>query len=214
MLNKILLQVLVFLLITSSGYSQSRKSSVLTAYAKVGYLLVSPLASDLGYSSTEGTSVEKYLDLDKINFGIGLQAMFNSSSTIRFGADIGLQKLFSSKYDIGSSGGNIYEDYHINNEQDLYILGIAEFDLKGTPIFFQAGGGMHLVIWQWEYHYSSLYQNIDEVENDSDLNFGLSILAGVNIPIGNLTLPVFARIDQIFRYSTTITGSAGLGLTF
>ena len=214
MLNKILLQVIVFLLIISNGYSQSRKSSVLTAYAKVGYLLVSPSASDLGYSSAEGTNVDKYLDLNKINFGIGLQALFNYSSTIRLGADIGLQKLFSSKYDIGASGGNINEDYHINNEQDIYILGVAELDLKGTPIFFQAGGGMHLVIWQWEYHYSSLYQNIDEVENDSDLNFGLSILAGVNIPVGNLTLPVYARIDQIFRYGSTITGSAGVGLTF
>ena len=214
MLYKIILQVLVFIFFISSGYSQLRKSSVMTAYAKVGYLLASPSASDLGYSSTEGTNVDKYLDLNKINFGIGLQALFNSGSTLRLGVDIGLQKLFSSKYDIGASGGNIYEDYHSNNEQDIYILGVAEFDLKGTPIFFQAGGGMHLVLWQWEYHYSSLYQNIDEVENDSALNFGLSILAGVNIPVGNLNLPVFARIDQIFRYGSAITGSAGIGLTF
>jgi hypothetical protein len=211
---KNLLSIFILLFFTSSAYSQTHKLSVMTPYVKVGYLLAAPTASDLDYSSTEGENLDKYLDLNKINFGFGLQALFTSSSTIRLGADIGLQTLFSSKYDLGSSGGSIYEDYHINNEQDLYVLGIVEFKLKHTPIFFQAGGGMHLVLWQWEYHYSSSYQSINEVENDSDLNFGLSFLAGVNIPAGNMLLPIFVRFDQIFRYDSTITGSAGLGLTF
>jgi len=214
MLHKILFPVFILLFFTGGVNSQTRKSSVLTPYVKAGYLLASPSASDLGYTSTEGTNVDEYLDLNKTNFGFGLQALFNSSSTTRLGVDIGLQTLFSSNYDIGSSGGSIYEDYHINDEQDLYILGIIEFELKHTPIFFQAGGGMHLVFWQWEYHYSSLYQDINEVENDSDLNFGLSILAGVNIPIGNINLPITFRIDQIFRYGSTITGSVSVGLTF
>ena len=214
MLYKNLISIFILLFFTSSGYSQARKSSVMTPYVKFGYLFVAPTASDLDYTSTEGENLDQYLDLNKINFGLGLQALFNSSSTVRLGADIGLQTLFSSEYDIGSAGGSIYEDYHTNNEQDLYILGIVELELEHTPIFFQAGGGMHLVLWQWEYNYSSSYQSINEVESDSDLNFGLSILAGVNIPVGNLLLPIFVRLDQIFRYDSIITGSAGLGLTF
>lgn len=214
MLHKILFPVFVILFFTGGISSQTRKSSELTPYAKVGYLLASPSASDLGYTSTEGTNVDEYLDINKTNFGFGLQALFNSGSTTRLGVDIGLQTLFSSEYDIGSAGGSIYEDYHTNNEQDLYILGIVELELEHTPIFFQAGGGMHLVLWQWEYNYSSSYQSINEVESDSDLNFGLSILAGVNIPVGNLLLPIFVRLDQIFRYDSIITGSVGLGLTF
>jgi hypothetical protein len=204
----------------------AQEDIVLKPYVKLGYLLSAPSASDLGYVIIDGTDPDKYLDMNKLNYGIGAQFLFplssfsNKSFDGSLGFDVGMQKIFSSTFnpgDLGSwgYGGYTYEDNKKDSEYEVYMLGLVEFNHTSLPIVLQVGLGLHLVFWEWESNYSSNYSTSYSSESGSGTQLGILVAGGLNLPISDrMKLPIMLRIDNIFRYGAELTISVSTGLAF
>ena len=190
-------------------------------YGKACILLTPPSAADLDYQSAAGENMDKYLDMNKTDFGVGMQLLLNKTVSESFrkttwGLDVGFQKLFSSRFDTHSSDISfIHEDYSTDNESDLYVLVFAEFRSEKSPLFFQVGGGEHLVFWSYKKHYSSMYTTEDNSSGGSAFNLGFFAAAGKNFkPNENLRIPVLVRLDCILRYGLLVMPGIMVGITF
>ena len=186
-------------------------------YVKGGFLLLAPSAADLGYTSVEGATLDQYLDVNKFNFGGGIQLAvpLGAASNFKVGLDFGAQLLFTSRFELGPSDVTI-EDYHIENEYDSYALVLVEFSPGGSPLFLQAGVGAHFVYWTWDYHYIGVYTG-DQSKSESglDFNLGMSAAVGINLPLGeNARLPIFLRLDYLLRYGSLLSAGVCIGFSF
>jgi hypothetical protein len=189
--------------------------AAITPYIKIGTMLTSPSADDFGFVDAEGGNLDEYLDLSKGNFGGGLQFLFGMPAGPQFGAEIGYQKLFSYTFDAGVSDlPYIQEDNWEGSEQDLYINGIVNYGFPASSVFVQGGAGFHIVFWEEQRNYQSDYTSDYEEDSGSGTNFGLFGAAGINIPLGTISMPLMIRLDYIMRYGSTITASAVVGLSF
>jgi hypothetical protein len=211
----------VFLCLSLSSLALAGSQLGIRPYGKVGILLTPPSADDLDYKSAAGENMDKYLDMNKTDFGVGMQLLLNKTVSESFrkttwGLDVGFQKLFSSKFDTHSSDlASIYEDYSTDNESDLYALIFAEFRSEKSPLFFQAGGGVHLVFWSFNKHYSSIYTTEENSSGGSAFDLGLFAAAGTNLKSnGKLQIPVLVRLDCILRYGLLVMPSIMVGITF
>lgn len=215
--DKIFLTALVSLFSCSFAFASG--SIGIRPYVKVGVLLNAPTAADLGYESVGGESVEKYLDMNKTHWGVGVQYHFlkSASQSFRkttFGLDAGYEKLFSSKYDLGLSGfEGIEEDYHKDSENALFAMFFAQLNSQNSPMYLQAGVGPHLVFWKWNYYFSDIYgsQNNNE-DSGTGVSPGFFAAAGTNFSMQNMQVPVAVRLDVILRHSTLIMASVMIGL--
>jgi hypothetical protein len=201
----------------------ARGDITLKPYVKLGYLLSAPSASDLGYIIVDGSDPDQYLDIVKLNYGIGVQFLFpfNSFSSESFegslGFDIGMQKIFSSTFNPGNLGswgygGYTYEDNKKDSEYEMYLLGLVEFNHASLPLVLQAGLGLHIVFWEWESDYSSNYSTSYKSESGSGTQLGILVAGGLNLPISErMKLPLMLRIDNIFRYGAELTLSVSAG---
>jgi len=188
-------------------------------YLKLGLLLTPPSAADLGYVNVdENVDMDQYLDVKTANYGAGLQAFLSlpNNPGLKLGVDFGLQKLFSSRFDTGTADlPYIYEDYHDENEFDIYLLGLVELAPRGSPLFVQAGLGGHFVSWSWTQNYESKYQSIHETKSGLGFNFGLMAAAGMNLRIGDsISVPISFRLDYLARYGALITAGVVVGFSF
>jgi len=197
-----------------------RKTFQIRPYAKVGMLLTPPSALDLGYANADSSvDMDQYLDVSPGNFGAGAQFFFASpkNPNLKFGLDLGFQKLMSSRFDTGAADLSfIYQDYYEDSEFDISLLGIVELFPPGSPFLFQGGLGGHFVAWSYRHVYESKYQPLDETtESGMTFNFGLMAAAGTNIQAGDrISIPILLRLDYIMRYRGYITACLVLGFTF
>jgi hypothetical protein len=188
-------------------------------YFKVGYLLLQPSATDFGYSSADGDSLNMYLDVNGLNYGGGVQVLlpFQLGPSLRLGLDTGFQKLFSMRFDTTSSDLDfIYEDYDKSSEFEYYLNTMIEFSPGAMPLFIQGGIGMHLVFWNWKTVYVGKYTgDLGYEESGLDFNLGLFGLAGFNaIQTETFSLPIGVRIDYLLRYGSLLKASFVIGFAF
>ena len=216
----------ILILVCTVSFVHSQGNMLLRPYVKVGYLLSGPSANDLGYVIVGGGDPNQYLDVNRVNYGLGAQFVFGSTLfpiepfQSGLGFDVGFQKIFSSKYDLKNEGslgasGVIYEDNHIDRENEASLLCLLELRHRSTPLMLQAGIGLHMVFWQWEYNYSSNNSTSYDSESGTGTSLGLMAAGGWNIPITNrMKLPIMVRIDGIARYGMETILSACVGFPF
>jgi len=193
-----------------------KKSFSLRPYAKMGMLLTPPSAADLGYIEVDGGNLDEFLDVATANFGGGVQLLLslNPENTMHLGVDLGAQKLFSSVFDLGTSD-IVYEDIHHENEFAFYLLALLELRSRRSPVFFQAGAGMHLVSWYWDYTYSGKYHDEYEEESGLEVNMGFLLSGGFDIPVSErISVPIMLRMDGLMRYGMMLNLSLSIGLSF
>lgn len=188
-------------------------------YVKGGFLLLAPSAADLGFIDAEGGNLDQYLDVNKFNFGGGIQLVIplGAASDFKVGLDLGAQVLFTSRFDTGSADGDvIIEDYDTDKDYDFYVLALVELSPMSSPLFLQAGVGAHFVYWIWDSHFIGKYSgDQSKTESGLDFNLGISAAAGINLPIGeNARLPIFLRLDYLLRYGSTLSAGVCIGLSF
>lgn len=195
----------------------SRKRSFsLRPYAKMGMLLTPPSAAGLGYIEVDGGNLDELLDVATANFGGGVQLLFslNPENSMRVGVDLGAQKLFSSVFTLETSD-IVYEDVHNENEFAFYLLALLELRSRRSPVFFQAGAGMHLVSWYWDYTYSGKYHDEYTEESGLEVNMGFLLAGGFDIPVNErISVPIMLRMDGLMRYGMLLNVSLSIGLSF
>lgn len=209
--------LLAFLAISAS-LAQAAGTITLRPYGKFGYLLTSPSASDLGYVLVDGGDLDDYLDVSKTNYGAGVQIFLGQNeswvkgASVRYGIDVGFQKLFSSEfqaYDTGTST-TVQKD----GERDFYMLGLVELVPSGKPFFLQAGLGLNLVFWSWESEHEGYSYEYDS-SSGTGTNLGFMIAGGMNLPLGKeLSLPVMIQLNNILRYGLTSSAAVVVGFDF
>ena len=195
----------------------SRKRSFsLRPYGKIGKLLTRPSAADLGYFEAGGGNLDEFLSVATANFGGGIQLLFslNSENTMQFGVDLGVQKLYSSVFDLGTSD-IVYEDIRHKNEFAAYLLGLLELRPRRSPLFLQVGAGMHLVTWDWVWTYSGKYEEEHKEDSGFEINMGFLLSTGLDIPLGKwISVPIMLRMEGLMRYGMLINASVSIGLSF
>lgn len=193
-----------------------KKSFSLRPYVKLGMLLTPPSAADLGYVEVDGGNLDEFLDVAAANFGGGGQLLFsmNPEKTMHIGVDVGAQKLFSSVYTLDTSD-IVYLDVHNEKEFAFYLLGLLELRSRRSPLFFQAGAGIHLVSWYWDYTYSGKYHDEYTEESGLEVNMGFLLAGGFDIPVNDrVSVPIMLRMDGVMRYGTLLNASLSIGLSF
>jgi hypothetical protein len=193
-----------------------KKSFSLRPYAKMGMLLTPPSAADLGYIEVDGGNLDELLDVATANFGGGVQLLFslNPEKTMHVGLDLGAQKLFSSVFTLETSD-IVYEDVHNENEFAFYLLAVLELRSRRSPLFFQAGAGMHLVSWYWDYTYSGKYHDEYTEESGLEVSMGFLLSGGFDIPVNErISVPIMLRMDGLMRYGMLLNVSLSIGLSF
>lgn len=193
-----------------------KKSFSLRPYAKMGMLLTPPSAADLGYIEVDGGNLDELLDVATANFGGGIQLLFslNPENTMHVGFDLGAQKLFSSVFTLETSD-IVYEDIHNENEFAFYLLALLDLRSRRSPVFFQAGAGMHLVSWYWDYTYSGKYHDEYTEESGLEVSMGFLLAGGFDIPVNErISVPIMLRMDGLMRYGMLLNVSLSIGLSF
>jgi len=222
-MSKILMTTLLTVILLFACFSMAAADMIFRPYAKGGFLLTKPSASDLGYSDAGGdpSSLDQYLDVNKINGGVGIQllmdpGMSTGPSGLKIGIDGGAQYLFTADFDTGADElPYIDVDNDRETEFDAYMMGIIELAPSASSLILQGGLGLHFVFWTWESNYSGTYSSDYSEESGLDTNVGLMAAAGLNLPAGpNMNIPLMLRIDYILRYGGTATVSGLIGLSF
>jgi len=194
--------------------------TMMRPYVKFGSLLSGPGADDLGYTDVDGANLDEYLKMDKGNYGLGAQFLFDvketPTSVYRAGFDIGIQSIFKSKFDTGSSDLDfIYESYDEDSEYSFYMLGVGEYSPNKLPFVLQAGLGIHYVYWSWASNHDSKYSYEYDATSGSGVNIGFLLAGGLDLRVNEkMAVPVMLRIDSIFRYGTETTVSLLVGLDY
>ena len=192
---------------------------VIRPYLRVGFLLTPPSADDLGYEIVDDVvDLDQFLDVNKGNFGAGVQIFLplSKNPSLKWGLDIGAQKLFSSRFETDASDlPYVDEDYHLDSEYDIYLLAIAELTPAGSPFFVQGGAGGHFVKWSYEYNYESDYQSKHETGGGMEFCFGLMGAAGTSLRINDrISLPISLRLDGLLRYGLLVSAGLVVGFSF
>jgi len=195
----------------------SRKRSFsLRLYGKIGKLLTPPSAADLNYFEAGGGNLDEFLSVATANFGGGIQLLFslNPENTKRVGVDLGVQKLYSSVFNLGTSD-IVYEDIQNEKEFAAYLLGLLELRPRRSPLFLQVGAGMHLIYWSWDYTYSEKYYEEHKENSGLEVNMGFLLSTGLDIPLSKwISVPITLRMDGLLRHGMLINASISIGLSF
>jgi hypothetical protein len=193
--------------------TQSAHAFGVRPYLKVGYLLNGPSADDLGYTLVGGGNLDQYLDVNKMNFGAGVQVFAIESNkmlqgfTLRLGIDAGVQRLFTSTF---QSDPLNYR--WSTSEMAFSFLGVVELATAKIPVplFLQAGLGLDFVLWSWQ---QELHDQAYDDNSGLGTNLAAMVAGGVSIPLSpNATIPIMLRIDNSFRYGSLTSISAVFGL--
>ncbi len=190
-------------------------------FINLGLSVRPPSSTDLGYVMVGGGSYGNY-SVNRFIYGGGLQMLFgsltnpSSDHTLRFGFDLGWQKLYSSVFDVGDEDGVlIFKDNFTDAESAAQILGLAEYTPSNQRYFLQAGLGLHVVTWSHTRTFAGAYEDDYYAQGNTQTNVGLEAAGGKNVySSGNVTFPVMVRLDSIFRYGVILTGTVIAGANF
>jgi hypothetical protein len=213
MRTKCIVAVCVALLVGT--LAQSACALGVRPYLKLGYLLNGPSADDLDFVLVGGGNLDQFLDVNKTNFGAGVQFFPIESSSmlsgfaVRLGFDAGVQRLFTSEFQ--SDPSNLHWK---TSETALGFLGVVELTpaKMSVPVFLQAGLGLDFVLWSDK---ADLHGVSDPDAGDSGMGTNLAVMVagGVGIPVGpTASIPIMLRLDNVFRYGSLTTISAMVGL--
>ena len=206
--------LIISIVCTYSTYSQ--ESMLLRPYFKIGVMATPPNTVDLEYS-VDGIAggMDDKQSVRQLVIGLGCQLMVETNKPgLSLGGEIGMQNLFHSRVD-GALLRSTYYSYHIDREWELYINPLVGFTSEDSPFFFQGGLGLHLVFWDWQYRYSSIYETTSNSNGGSNTNLGLMLKAGTLLNITpSVSLPVALRTDILFRYGGLISVSLIVGFDY
>ena len=184
--------------IAGSGCLSTTGGGGTRAYVKVGSLATPPTPEDLGYVGVSS------IDVDTANMGVGVQFCRDKG----MGLDVGYGTLFSSTEDEALWTRN--ED----SEQEVYAIGLWKLGGANSPVYFQAGVGVHVVMWKWIYDYDGPTPEY-KVTTGTEISFGLHGAVGIDLaPGGRFGVPLMLRIDHLLRYGGTTTVSGVVGVSF
>jgi hypothetical protein len=198
--------------------AQPADAGLIRPYAKLGYVLSTPSAEDLGFVLVDGGSLDDALDKSSVNYGLGLQLVFPLQNTwiekteTRLGLDMGFQKIFAYEFQ-ASDASSLWT----GDEYDFYILGVAEFALADSPFFFQGGLGLHFVLWQEDQEFEGTYSYSYDAESGTSTQFGIAFAGGMNLQAGEkMKVPIVVQLDNIFvhDYMPTLSVMAGLTIPY
>lgn len=201
-MKRIFFLILIFVLGLSS---LTQADSKVRLYGAFGYSIFNTEAFDNLNNAMKilfpGIITDDIIEIDKINFGGGIQAFYGINNMISVGIDVGYMRLGSLTItDYAKSIGLTGTDINFNM---LNTLGVVE--ISSGNIIFQFGAGIYLDMTSYS----------DGATADTKLGNspGFMIAGGVNIPISDtLYIPVLARIDGIFANESpesTLGGTYG-----
>jgi len=207
----LIVTMLAFVISTHAG-----ERPIIRPLLGFGTLMGAPSADDLGYLDADGGNLDNYMDQKKTSLCVGVQILVPFKGQLSIGGELGFRRLFASTFNTGSSDLDfIDEDFDVDSEHDLSLLGILEYWPVGSKLFLQGGAGLHLVHWSFDSEYSGGYSSSSSSYGGTATNFGLRAAAGIRLPISpSLTMPVMARVDYIMRYSAMLPLSVTAGLEF
>ncbi len=199
-------------LLSFNLYSQNLS---LKGYGKLGFLLTPPNTADLGFSLDGNPGgLDDLQDVKCLIYGLGFKAIMPYKNQLSFGGDIGFQNLFNSRVN-NELLSNTYYNYHIDKEWEMYLNAIVQYKKEDSPWFFEGGPGLHLIFWNSEYHYSSIYDDVDNYYDGTEVRFGICGEAGRIIETGKgFSIPVSIRSDLIIRYGVLWQIAATVGIEF
>jgi len=198
--------------------AQPAGATVIRPYGKLGYLLSTPSAADLGFVLVGGGSLDEGLDKSSANYGLGVQLMFPMQKTwiekteTRIGVDLGFQKLFSYTFQADPSSSKWTGD-----EVDFYIVGVVEFAMAESPFFFQGGLGLHFVFWSEDREFDGTYSYSYGSDSGTSTQLGIALAGGVDLAAGEkLKVPIIVQLDNIFvhDYMPTLSVMAGVTIPY
>ena len=197
---------------------EAGNSTIIRPYGKVGYLLSTPSAEDLGFVLVDGGSMDDALESSNTTYGFGVQMLHTLENTwikktnTRVGIDIGAQKLWHYEFQASDESTE-----WIGDEYDFYFMGLIEFAIENSPLFFQGGLGLHIVFWSEESEFEGTYSYESDSDSGSGTNFSFMLAAGVDLPVNEkLKVPIILQLDNIFRYDLmpTLSVLAGVSIGF
>lgn len=104
--------------------------------------------------------------------------------------------------------------YNTDKESGVRFLLLAQYSLAGI-FFIQGGLGPHLTFWTYHYEYHGVYEDSSEDENGAGVNLGLMAACGADFPVTkNISIPLYFRIDLLFRYGIMVPVTLNSGITF
>jgi len=130
------------------------------------------------------------------------------------GAEIGVQRLFSSVFDPRTAGviPGIREDHQDDSEEELHLNVFTEMGSPASHLFVQLGGGLHEVKWAYKTVFHGTYVNKESSDGGYELSPGLFAALGTALPLGSgLSLPLQVRVDAIARYGIMVIPSVVFG---
>ena len=198
----------------AAATAQKGVSFAARVYGRLGYLVVSPSPSDMGYFTVGGRDTSDFSSSSKLDLGLGGQFLVSpgaiTGNALKFGVDLGGQTLFSDEVDRWY-GDDPAGDVHKDHEFAVYALGIVEYSPPGLPLLLQGGVGGYQVYWSWT---QDTPGGGDE-DSGTGTNLGLMGAVGYRVKLGpNLALPLMARLDYISRYGSLLGLSVTAGIEF
>ena len=204
------------LLVIASAHAVG--ATIIRPYGKLGYVLSTPSAADLGFVLVGGGSLDDALDKSSVNYGLGVQLMFPMQNTwiekaeTRIGLDMGFQKLFAYEFQADPASSKWTGD-----EYDFYIVGLVEFAMAESPFFFQGGLGLHFVFWQEDRDFEGTYSSSYDTDSGTTTQLGIALAGGVDLKAGEkLKVPIIVQLDNIFvhDYMPTLSVMAGVTIPY
>lgn len=218
------LLIVAFLFLGILSVSEISAQTLIRPYAKVGYLMLAPSASDFGniVVGNPSVSLDNELEVKKGNYGVGTQLLFplSKSKGLRIGADVGFQSLYEWNMDLSKQPGGLPYGLTMDltswSETGIFITGLVELSPKSSGLFAQAGLGLQMVLGKSTHDIRSIYSeyNFTKENTYNSLELGLLLCGGYSIPVNNkISFPLMIRIDQIFEYGFNPMISASVGLS-
>jgi hypothetical protein len=188
-------------------------------YGSFGSTLAVPMLNESGSPITGSYIFPGYTKmLDTLSFGSGIQILFRGQK-LRMGLDAGYLRMFNNTatLDTYDGYGKTKSNYQ-HKESALRLMLIAHYSPSG--IFFLEGGvGPHMIFLNYHYDHSEDFGWKIETYNigkkGKEFTWGLMAAIGANIPVSeNVSIPIYARIDYLFRYGYLIPVTLNSGITF
>lgn len=214
-MKKIFLPIFLLILWQSIAYSQGNSAGLtFRPFAKIGFTAATPTLEELGYMVIGGPGLsDDTRQLDRMAYGFGLEALYGKGG-LKFGIEAGFTRLFKNEVTLDNSDVHAGISNYVDKESAIQVLLVAHSRLAG--IFFIEGGiGAHLTFWTYDYEYLGVYGNESSSDGGMGTNFGLMAAGGVELPLTeNLSIPLFARMDVLFRYGIMVPLTFNAGFNF
>ncbi len=197
----------IALLSLLSAGSLAQEEMNIRPYVRAGVNLLPPSLEDLEFS---GDMPGAEIIRNPVSAGAGVQISMLMND-LRVGLDVGAATMFVNtvRYDQGVGVSN-----YVDEEYSVYLLGFMQRPL-GEMFFFQAGGGLHICPWYYEYYYESANYT-DTYDEYYGVGYSLAFMAGLGteIPLSpKANLFLLGKLDAIVRYGIMLPLTVNAGLS-